>query len=99
MSEQPKTTVLTRVNCLIKVPGYAEAFAAANMRFNPEARSLVLLTPHGTVEFNSSDDIQVELMDLEMPTTIRNEMKNDGWERMKMSTVIKLLNYTFLSGQ
>lgn len=94
------TPVLTRVNCLLRIPGFGEV-ASVNMRFDPRSLALHVRTegPLGTVCFTPEDTFPVELLDLDVPTVLRNQMKNDGWKAMPMSTVIKNLRDTFLKEQ
>ena len=91
-----KVKVYARVNCIIRIPGHGE-FMPQDMRFDPEERKLTINTPEGPVSFGIEDNFQVELLDLELPTVIRNQMKNQGWERTSMTQAIRTMLFSFLS--
>ena len=88
--------VYVRTNCILKVPGHGQIMPQ-DMRFDPQAKRLTLRTPDGPVSFGMEDTFQVEMLDLDVPTTIRNQMKNDGWEAVPMRRVIQTMLFTFLS--
>lgn len=91
-----RVKVYARVNCIIRIPGHGE-FMPQDMRFDPEARQLTVNTKEGPVVLGMNDNFPVELLDLEIPTVIRNQMKRDGWETMSMTQALRTMLFTFLS--
>ena len=91
-----KIKVYVNPNCVLRIPGHGE-FTAQDMRFDPEAHKLHIRTPEGMVAFGVEDTFPVGILDLELPTYIRKQMKNEGWETMAMAQVIRTILLNFLS--
>jgi hypothetical protein len=89
--------VITKVNYLVQLPGYAVPFTAIDMRFNTTTRELMVRTTEGVVTFTEADDIEIKAVDLDVPTILRNKMKDDGWTTMTIAEFIELLHMVFLS--
>lgn len=88
--------VYVRTNCMIRIPGHGQ-FMPQDMRFDPQNKKLAIRMPEGMVSFGMDDMFQVELLDLDVPTAIRNQMKDNGWESVPMKRVIQTMLYSFLS--
>ena len=67
-------------------------FEGRDARFEPETLTLRLPDPLlGELTFGVQDDLMVSIMDLEIPTQIRNALTNQGWDEMPMAAFLELL--------
>lgn len=93
-----KAPLLLQVNYQVKLPGFTEPFMVPHMRFDPESKRLLVRTPMGVVPFTPDDeDIRVTVLDLDVPTYLRNQMKDDGWFEMAMPEFINIINLSYLT--
>lgn len=88
---------LIRVNYMVKIPGFGGPFTASDLRFDQQAKTLLVKTVDGVVSFSQEDThINVEVLDLEIPTIIRQQQKDEGWETMTMGRLVMLLHHADL---
>lgn len=93
-----RAPLLLQVNYQVKLPGFTEPFLSQHMRFDPESKRLLVRTPMGVVPFSPDDtDIRVSVLDLDVPTYLRNQMKDNGWFEMDMPEFINIINLAYLS--
>lgn len=89
--------VLIRVNYLLRIPGHPGEFSTADMRYDSEGQALLIRTPTlGVLRFTSSDDITVRVLDLNVPTILRNQQKDEGWEDMTMPELLHLIRCDYV---
>lgn len=92
MSQRP--AVLIRVNYMVEIPGYAGRFTTPDLRFDQESKRLLVRTTDGVVSFGMDDtNINVRAVDLDVPTIIRQQQKDDGWETMTMARLVTLIHH------
>ena len=88
---------LIRVNYMVKIPGFGGPFTASDLRFDQQAKTLLVKTSEGVVSFSQEDThINVEVLDLEVPTIIRQQQKDEGWETMTMGRLVMLIHHADL---
>lgn len=93
-----RAPLLLQVNYMVKIPGFSEPFTTVAMRFDPETKRLLVRTPMGVVPFSPDDkDIRVTVLDLDVPTYLRQQMKDDGWFEMDMPEFLNILNLSYLT--
>ena len=92
MSHRPP--VLIRVNYMVEIPGYAGPFTTSDLRFDQESKRLLVRTSEGVVSFGREDAcIEVRALDLDVPTIIRSQQKDEGWETMTMAHLVTLIHH------
>ena len=89
-----KTVVLKNVNCILKVPGFRDPIFSKDLTFDPSTNALYVKTTETVVPLYRTDMINIQVMDLEIPTAIRNKMRNDGWEDTTVGNFIAGLSLT-----
>jgi hypothetical protein len=91
---------LIDLNWSVKLPGYAEPFETTDMSLDSVgptmlARNSTLLvrTPEGIVSFKASEQafVEVEVVDLAIPSALRDLQADKGWMRMTMTQLIEFL--------
>jgi hypothetical protein len=93
-----RTPLLLQVNYQVKIPGFTEPFLSPQMRFDPEFKRLLVRTPMGVIPFSPEDEgIRVSVLDLDVPTYLRNQMKDDGWFEMSLTEFINIINLSYLT--
>ena len=88
---------LIRVNYMVKIPGFGGPFTASDLRFDQQAKTLLVKTVDGVVSFSQEDThINVEVLDLEIPTIIRQQQLDVGWETMTLGRLVMLIHHADL---
>ena len=97
MTQNGQTPVLIRVNYIVRVPGFAE-FKSQDMRLDVTERKLMIRTPNaGILSFGEEEELQIQVLDLDAPTFLREQMVNQGWENMTLGRLVTVLYLTYLS--
>lgn len=84
---------LTPVNGQLKVAG--EVFFTRHLAFDRGTHALIIKHPViGEFPIIAGDGLELEFLDLEVPTAIRQLQRNNGWERMTATELLTLLTLT-----
>ncbi len=87
-----------RHNYELKLPGYSCTFRAPQMQFLPAQRALQVHTEQGDVVFAEGDKLLVLVMDLDIPTYVRDQMLLKGWSELPIGQLVSdlAMDYIFM---
>ena len=94
LNRKVKTIVLYGVNYQLHLPGFAQPILSKDLKFNADEGILFVAQEGMELPFYETDEINIQVRDLEIPTAMRNSFSDEGWLDTTMPAFIENLRLT-----
>ena len=80
---------------MLRLPSYSKPFYPQDLRFAPDMQTLQVTTGYGVVTFTNEDVIPISFLDLELPTSLRLQCRDEGWEPSTIQELLTTLGVSY----